>query len=42
VSHGVQLLDSTLHVSSFGLDAAGELRVVDLSGKVYRLVETGA
>jgi glucose/arabinose dehydrogenase len=41
-SHGVQLLDSTLHVSSFGLDAAGELRVVDLSGKVYRLVETGA
>ena len=33
------LLDTGLLISSFGVDASGELRVVDLSGKVYRLVE---
>ena len=33
------LLDTKLLISSFGVDALGELRVVDLTGKVYRLVE---
>lgn len=31
------LLESGLRISSFGLDADGGLRIVDLGGKVYRL-----
>jgi glucose/arabinose dehydrogenase len=33
-----ELLDSSLNVSSFGEDQAGELYVVDLNGGVYRVV----
>ncbi len=31
------LIDTALHISSFGEDEAGEIYVVDLGGKVYRL-----
>jgi glucose/arabinose dehydrogenase len=33
-----QLLDTDQNISSFGLDSAGELYVVDYSGSIYRLV----
>ncbi|MHB1314517.1 MAG: PQQ-dependent sugar dehydrogenase [Christensenellales bacterium] len=35
--HNQELLDTNLHISSFGIDANGDLRIVDLSGKLYRL-----
>lgn len=35
-AHNSLLIDSTINISSFGVDAAGELRVVDLKGKIYR------
>lgn len=38
-AHNQLLLDTGLFISSFGVDAAGELRVVDLSGGIYRLTE---
>ena len=34
------LLDTTLNISSFGEDEAGELYVVDLGGTVSRIVST--
>jgi hypothetical protein len=33
------LLDTDLNISSFGQDNDGELYVVDLGGKVYRIVK---
>lgn len=33
----LELLDSQLHISSFGIDQNGELYIVDLGGKIYRL-----
>ena len=33
-----RLLDTTLLISSFGEDAAGELYVCDLGGNLYRIV----
>ncbi|HMG35225.1 MAG TPA: PQQ-dependent sugar dehydrogenase [Blastocatellia bacterium] len=35
------LLDTTLSISSFGEDEAGELYVVGLGGQVYRIASTG-
>jgi glucose/arabinose dehydrogenase len=35
--HNQELLDTNLRISSFGMDANGDLRIVDLSGKLYRL-----
>ena len=35
--HNQLLVDTDLKISSFGVDAKGELRIVDLLGKVYRL-----
>jgi hypothetical protein len=32
-----QVLDTGASISSFGEDAAGELFVVDLGGRIYRL-----
>jgi hypothetical protein len=34
-----QFLDTSLSISSFGQDAAGEIYVVDYSGAIYRLRE---
>lgn len=34
-----ELLETDLLISSFGLDAAGELYVVDFKGKIYQLAE---
>ena len=31
------VLDSSLSISSFGEDGAGEMFVVDLGGRIYRL-----
>ena len=39
--HNQLLLDTSLLISSFGMDANGDLRIVDLSGKVYRLQVAG-
>ncbi len=36
----VLLADTTLQISSFGEDAAGEIYVVALAGTIYRVVET--
>jgi glucose/arabinose dehydrogenase len=36
-----ELLASDLNIASFGLDAEGEIRIVDLSGRIYRLKEAG-
>ncbi len=36
-----ELLDTTLKISSFGLNADGDLRIVDLAGKLYRLQVPG-
>ncbi len=33
----VELLDSQLHISSFGIDQNGEIYIVDLGGKIYTL-----
>jgi len=35
--HNRELLKTVLKISSFGVDADGELRIVDLAGKLYRL-----
>jgi glucose/arabinose dehydrogenase len=35
--HNELLLDTDLKISSFGIDALGELRIVDLRGKIYLL-----
>ena len=35
-----ELLDTTMNMSSFGVDEAGELYVVDLKGGLYKV--TGA
>jgi len=37
-----ELLDTDLLISSFGIDAQGELRIIDIKGKVYRLTVSGA
>jgi glucose/arabinose dehydrogenase len=36
---GTQMLDTSLNISSFGEDEAGELYVVDLGGDIYRIDE---
>jgi glucose/arabinose dehydrogenase len=36
-AHNDLLLDTQLKISSFGLDNQGELLIVDLTGKIYRL-----
>ena len=33
-----ELIDTKLLISSFGIDAGGDLRIIDLNGKIYRLV----
>jgi glucose/arabinose dehydrogenase len=40
VVHNSLLLDTDLNIASFGTDANGELLVVDLKGKIYRLKES--
>ncbi len=35
------LLDTSMSISSFGEDAAGEVYAVDLDGAVYRIVASG-
>jgi hypothetical protein len=44
LNNGAQslILDTTLSISSFGEDEAGEIYVVDLSGAVYRIVNPDA
>lgn len=32
-----ELIDSQLHISSFGIDQDNELHIVDLGGKIYRI-----
>ncbi len=39
--HNSELLDTGLNISSFGIDAQGDIRIVDLAGKVYRLQVSG-
>jgi glucose/arabinose dehydrogenase len=36
-----ELLDTSLGISSFGMAADGEIRIVDLAGKIYRLRGSG-
>jgi glucose/arabinose dehydrogenase len=38
--HNEQLIDTNLLISSFGIDANGDLRIMDLKGKVYRIVQS--
>lgn len=38
-AHNSLLIDTTINISSFGIDATGELRVVDLNGKIYRIAK---
>lgn len=40
-AHNQELLDTGLLIASFGIDEQGEIRIVDLNGKVYRLVASG-
>jgi glucose/arabinose dehydrogenase len=40
--HNQELLDTDLLISSFGIDEHGDIRIVDLNGKVYRLMVSGA
>ncbi len=35
----VELADTELMISSFGVDEQGELIIVDFNGKLYKLVE---
>ena len=37
-----ELLASDLNIASFGLDAEGEIRIVDLAGRIYRFAEAGS
>lgn len=39
--HNAELLHTGLNISSFGIDGEGDIRIVDLAGKVYRLQVSG-